>query len=147
MGDWRKMGHAMRRRQGDPSSHFGGSTGGVQMDEVQGALGSMVQGGRAPIGPDIAGALIGNLSGNPSHNPAMVKSKYAMQITDPAYGPTNSRINTMNNSTERLGASFGIKSNYAPTLDPSAGQTQANGKTVPSSFPRTQGAFDAGVQA
>ena len=147
MGDWRKMGHGMRRRQGSPSSHLDGSTGGVLMDDMQGALGSMVQGGRAPIGPDVASAVIGSLSSNPSHNPDMVRAKYAMQLTDPALSGTGARTPITNNSTERMGASFGVKANYAPTIDPSAGQTQANGKIVPSSFPRTEAAFGAGVQA
>ena len=149
MGDWRVMGHGMRRRQGAPSSTHGAAhaTGGIGMDESAAALGSMVQGARAPIGPDVVGAVLGSIQGNPSHNPDMVRAKYQMQISDPAFGPTNTRVHVVNNSTERNGAAFSVKATAAPTLDPSAGQTQAAGKIVPSSFPRTDVAFGAGVQA
>jgi hypothetical protein len=149
MGDWQKMGHGMRRRMGAPSNTFGAAhaTGGIGMDEQSAAMGAASQEGRVAMGPDVASQLIGNLSGNPSHNPDMVRQKYQMQLTDPAMSPTGARKPILNNSTERMGAAFSVKQNYAPMIDPSAGHTQAAGKIVPSSFPRADQAFGAGVGA
>ena len=110
-------------------------------------MSAMNQGARAPIGPDVVASVLGNISGNPSHNPDMVRAKYQMKLIDPAFGPANARTAVQANSTERMGASFGISTAVAPTIDPSAGHTQASGKIVPSSFPRTEDAFSAGAQA
>ncbi len=114
-------------------------------DDMKIALSSMVQGARAPMGPDPVSSVVGNLSGNASHNPDMVRAKYQMQVSDPAFGPTNRRTPVVNNSTERNGAAFSVKTNFAPLVDPSAGETQANGKIVPSSYPRSDKAFGAGI--
>lgn len=149
MGDWRKMGHGMRRRQGAPSSTYGAAsaTGGINMDGSQEALNSMNQGARTPIGANVPAAVLGSVGGNSPHNPDMVRAKYAMQLQDPALGPTDSRKPVVNNSTERMGAAFGIKANHAPIVEHAAGATQANGKVVPSSFPRSDVAFGVGMQA
>lgn len=149
MGDWRKMGHGMRRRMGAPASHHESalSLGGVGMDDQLGPLNAMHQGARAPIGPDVVSAVLGSIHGNPAHNPDMVRAKYQMKLSDPAFQPYGIKAAVVNNSTERMGASFGISTNVAPTVEPAAGQIQANGKIVPSSFPRSDVAFAAGAQA
>ena len=147
MAKWTDMGHAMRRRTGAPSSHLeaaGPSTNrGHETSEEQYETAKTQNSPRASIGEEPMGSS-DNLDN--SMSPAQDVDDYAgkaakgtkgtmvgkknTQSQDPTgYGAGN-RTNVLYN--ERLGASYRVSVPYTPTVDPTAGPTMANARTIPS---------------
>lgn len=136
MASWSDQGHGMRRRSGAPSNHL--ESAGKSMarthqtsDEAYsdaGAAGNV----RIPVGnavttTDYTGTLV------PKKN---------TQAGDPTSGGKSNRANI-----ERIGASYRIqpKSTFVQ-IDPAAGPTMANARTIPSIQGRANPNFESGIQ-
>jgi hypothetical protein len=148
MGKWVDMGHAMRRRIGAPSNHLesAGPTAGRahETSEEQYETAKAQNSPRASIGDEPMGSHenIEN-SMSPSQDaddyaakaaaPAKgtMRPKGNVQAQDPTgYGGVGHRNNVMYN--ERLGAAYRVSVPFTPTVDPAAGPTMANARTIPS---------------
>lgn len=129
MASWADQGHAMRRREGNPSSHL--ESAGKSMarthqtsDEAYEAAGK-VKGTRIPMsGTDMTSVdeiNKGQLRGT------LVKKK-STQAADPTYGGKANRTNI-----EKVGASYRVTAKVdSPLVDPAVGPTMANARIVPS---------------
>jgi hypothetical protein len=147
MAKWTDMGHAMRRRMGAPSSHLeaaGPSTSRKhETSEEQYETAKTQNSPRASIGEEPM-ANSDNLDN--SMSPVQDVDDYAgkaakgtkgtmvpkksTQSMDPTAGGKANRTNVA--YTERLGASYRVSVPYTPTVDPTAGPTMANARTIPS---------------
>ncbi len=126
MSDYRKMGHAMRRRAGAASNHVDGA-GKKTSVEMPDNLQSMIAGGSARIA---VGAVVGKLM--PKKN---------TQAADPAVmgaKPRRTPVKVDAGSSERMGAKHTVTAKM-PTIDPAAGATMANARIVPSTMGARQG--------
>ena len=126
MSDYRKQGHAMRRRAGASSNHMDGA-GKKTTVEMPDNLQSMIAGGSARIA---VGAVVGKLM--PKKN---------TQAGDPSVmgaKPRRTPVKVDANTAERLSAKHPISAKM-PTIDPAAGATMANARIVPSTMGARQG--------
>ena len=126
MSDYRKQGHAMRRRAGASSNHMDGA-GKKTTVEMPDNLQSMIAGGSARIA---VGAVVGKLM--PKKN---------TQAGDPSVmgaKPRRTPVKVDASSSERLSAKHTISAKM-PTIDPAAGATMANARIVPSTMGARQG--------
>ena len=158
MAKWTDMGHAMRRRMGAPSSHLeaaGPSTSRKhETSEEQYETAKTQNSPRASIGEEPM-ANSDNLDN--SMSPVQDVDDYAgkaakgtkgtmvpkksTQSMDPTAGGKANRTNVL--YTERLGASYRVSVPYTPTVDPTAGPTMANARTIPSVMGRQNTNFQA----
>lgn len=140
MTNWRSAGHAVRRRQGDPSAHIDsvGIGARVNLPTPEEALAGMARVGspRVPMGND----AIPNPNVVPVLRGTLVPKGHS-KTQDPYVGPTNHRQNV---SQETLGAAHTIAVSTPPMTDPSAGATQANGHIIPSATTRSESFVDGG---
>ena len=124
MASWADQGHAMRRREGNPSSHLesaGKSTARSHQtsDEAYESAGK-VMGTRVPMN-SMDEINKGQLKGT------LVKKK-STQASDPTYGGKANRKNI-----EKIGASYRVTAKVdSPLIDPAVGPTMANARIVPS---------------
>ena len=119
MSDYRKMGHAMRRRAGAASNHMDGAGKKTSVD-VPNLIEQHITAESAKLS---VGAVRGTLV--PKKN---------TQAADPtAGGKSGGRTPILNAGGERLGAAYRIKSRYSVS-SPEAGATMANGRIVPSTM-------------
>jgi hypothetical protein len=121
MSDYRKMGHAMRRRAGAASNHMDGAGKKTSVD-VPSVIEQHITAGSARLS---VGAVRGTLI--PKKN---------TQAGDPTVmGPKPRRtpVQVDASSSERLGAAYRVKSRYSVS-SPEAGATMANGRVVPSTM-------------
>ena len=119
MSDYRKMGHAMRRRAGAASNHMDGAGKKTSVD-VPNVIEQHITAGSAKLS---VGAVKGTLV--PKKN---------TQAADPtAGGKSGGRPAILNAGGERLGAAYRVKSKYSVS-SPEAGATMANGRIVPSTM-------------
>ena len=136
MASWADKGHAMRRRDGDPSNHLESAGNSMARShqtseeayEAANAAGSV----RIPIGAaHVDTALTGTLV--PKKN---------TQAADPTAGGKANRANI-----ENIGASYRIqpKSTFVQ-LDPAAGPTMASARVIPSVQGRANPNFESGIQ-
>ena len=159
MPKWVDMGHAMRRRIGAPSNHFesAGPTNGRSHDtseeQYEDAKGKNSP--RASIGDEPMGSheYVEN-SMSPEQDVDMYESKAAKpakgkmmpkgnrQAQDPTIMNKGNRSNVM---AERGGAQYRVSVPYTPTVDPAAGPTMANARTVPSVQGRQNPNFTDGM--
>lgn len=119
MSDYRKMGHAMRRRAGAASNHMDGAGKKTSVD-VPNVIEQHITAGSAKLS---VGAVKGTLV--PKKN---------TQAADPtAGGKSGGRPAILNAGGERLGAAYRVKSKYSVS-SPEAAATMANGRIVPSTM-------------
>lgn len=125
MSDYRKMGHAMRRRAGAASSHMDGAGKKTSVD-VPDVVSDLLSSGSARFS---VGAVRGKLM--PKKN---------TQAGDPTVMGAKPRRTPVkvDASNERMGACCKISAS-SPTIDPAAGATMANARTVPSTMGARQG--------
>jgi hypothetical protein len=119
MSDFRKMGHAMRRRAGAASNHIAGAGKNTSVD-VPSVIDQHITAGSAKLA---VGAVRGTLV--PKKN---------TQASDPSVmGPRGARATILNVGGEVLGAAYRIKSKLSVS-SPESAATQANGRVVPSTM-------------
>jgi hypothetical protein len=119
MSDYRKMGHAMRRRAGAASNHMDGAGKKTSVD-VPNLIEQHITAESAKLS---VGAVRGTLI--PKKN---------TQAADPtAGGKSGGRPAILNAGGERLGAAYRVKSRYSVS-SPEAGATMAAGRIVPSTM-------------
>lgn len=131
------IGHAMRRRNGTPSSSLEAAgnmknRNHVTHEEAYEAAGQ-VGSPRLPMSatPTPRGTLM------PKHN---------TQAADP--NNPGSKVNRVNLPyQERNGAQYRISVPFTPTIDPSAGPTMANARIIPSVAGRVNPNFQGGIEA
>ena len=129
MAMWADKGHAMRRRDGDPSSHLesaGKSTARVHQtsDEAYESAGKVMS-SRVPM---TDGGMNSVDEVNKSQLKGTLVKKKSTQAADPTYGGKANRKNI-----EKAGASYRITAKVdSPLVDPSVGPTMANARIVPS---------------
>jgi hypothetical protein len=129
MAMWADKGHAMRRRDGDPSSHLesaGKSTARVHQtsDEAYESAGKVMS-SRVPMND---GGMTSVDEVNKSQMKGTLVKKKSTQAADPTYGGKANRQNI-----EKAGASYRITAKVdSPLVDPSVGPTMANARIVPS---------------
>lgn len=117
------VGHAMRRRNGTPSSTLeaaGNMKARNHMTHHE-AVDAAAQVGSPRLPMSAAPALQGTLV-----------PKKSTQAMDPTAGGKANRQNI-----ERIGATYRITVPFTPTIDPAAGPTMANAKMIPSVSGRT----------
>lgn len=130
MSDYRKMGHAMRRRAGAASNHMAGAGKNTSVD-VPSVIDQHITAGSAKLS---VGAVSGTLI--PKKN---------TQAADPTVmGPKERRTPVLNAGGERLGAAYRIKSRYSVS-SPETAATMANGRVVPSTMGSRQN-FSSGAE-
>jgi hypothetical protein len=130
MASWADQGHAMRRREGNPSSHL--ESAGKTMarthqtsDEAYEAAGKNM-GTRVPMN-DMSSMDEINKSQMKGLKGTLVKKK-STQAADPTYGGKANRTNI-----EKIGASYRVTAKVdSPLIDPAVGPTMANARTIPS---------------
>lgn len=128
MSDFRKMGHAMRRRAGASSNHME-AAGKKTSVAVPNVIDQHITASSAKLA---VGAVSGTLM-----------PKKTAKAGDPAVmGPKERRTPVLNVGGERLGAAYTVKSQFSVS-DPSAGQTMRNARIVPSTMGARQGMFDS----
>jgi hypothetical protein len=130
MAKWTDQGHAMRRREGNPSSHLD-STGTSSTrihptsDEAYESAGKVMS-SRVPT-PDNGGMTSVDEINKSQLRGTLVPRKNT-QAADPTYGGKANRQNI-----EKVGASYRVTAKVdSPLIDPSVGPTLANGRIVPS---------------
>jgi len=140
-----KLGHAMRRRMGVPSSYS--QTAGKNMDRMHKtsdehyADHSAAGSARIPMGSDVY-----NVEAVAPEMGTLIPKKN-VQAGDPVNPGSKSgrRTPVLNPGGERLGAAYAPKATYA-TIDPAAGLTMRNARVIPSVAGRATPNFGMGIQ-
>jgi hypothetical protein len=129
MASWADQGHAMRRREGNPSSHLesaGKSTARVHQtsDEAYESAGKVMS-SRVPM---TNGGMNSVDEVNKSQMKGTLIKKKSTQAADPTAGGKANRTNM-----EKIGASYRVTAKVdSPLVDPAVGPTMANARIVPS---------------
>ena len=144
MARWTDIGHAMRRRMGAPSNH--NEAAGKSMAKELSPEQVIASGARAYMGRE-AGSFT-----SPSAKPAVGKlmPKKNTQAANPTAGGKANRTNMLAGdaaASERMGARYRASVRFAPTIDPAAGPTMANARTVKSVSGRQSPNFDDGMNS
>ena len=161
MAKWVDMGHAMRRRIGAPSNHFesAGPTNGRmhETSEEQYETAKQQNSPRASIGEEPMGSNNIENSMSPGQDADDHMGKAAKPVRgkmvnsgnskseDPTIMNKANRTNVLYN--ERMGASYRVSVPFTPTVDPAAGPTMANARTVPSVQGRQNPNFQGGMDS
>jgi hypothetical protein len=153
----------MRRRMGAPSNHFeaAGATNGRshETSAEQYETAKQQNSPRASIGEEPMGTP-DNIEN--SMSPGQDADTYAGKAAKPArgklvqkgnsksedptgYGGGANRQNVMYN--ERMGAQYRVSIPFTPTVDPVAGPTMANARTIPSVLGRQNPNFQGGMES
>ena len=149
MASWTSVGHAMRRRMGAPSNHH--EEKGRIMERNHMTPEEVISSAEhANSARRYVGQSIGFSS--PSAAPATGKlmPKKNTQASDPTAGGKANRKNVSAGTaeqSERMGARHRVAVNFAPTIDPAAGPTMANAKTVRSVSGRQNPNFTDGMNS
>lgn len=158
MAKWTDTGHGMRRRMGAPMSSL--EAAGPANDrqhmtsEEHYDRAKQQDSPRISMGEDQVKDANDVMSGGQDADDYMAKAaspakgmlrpKGNVQAQDPTgYGGVGHRNNVMYN--ERLGASYRVSVPYTPTVDPTAGPTMANARTIPSVLGRQNPNFMGAV--
>jgi len=155
MAKWTDMGHAMRRRIGAPSNHLeaAGPTNGrshATSDEHY-EMAKTADSPRVAVGDSDVDthSFISDEQDADDHTGKAAPSMHGMtpkkntQYMDPTAGGKANRKNVLYN--ERMGAQYRVSAPYSPTVDPTAGPTMANARTVPSVQGRQNPNFQSGM--
>lgn len=141
------IGHNARRRAGIPSNPL--ETVGKRMrthKTAEESTADAAASGSARISVGTAQA-VGNLVAGDFRGTLMPKKNVqAGDPTNPGSKP-GGRPAVLNAGGERLGSAYKVKASLGVTIDPSAGQTMANAKIIPSVAGRANPNFEAGIQA
>ena len=149
MASWTSVGHAMRRRMGAPSNHHE-EKGRIMARNHMTPEEVISSAEHASSARRYVGQSVGFSA--PSATPATGKlmPKKNTQAADPTAGGKANRKNVSAGnaaSSERMGARYRTAVNFAPTIDPAAGPTMANAKTVKSVAGRQAPNFDDGMNS
>jgi hypothetical protein len=146
MAKWSDTGHAMRRRMGAPSSHHESAGKSMARNHMSPkeilASAEHANSSRRYMGMDAM--QVNNVSGTPQAGTLIGKKN--TQAGDPTAGGKANRQNIPSGNaaqSERSGARFRI-SVSTPMVDPAAGPTMANARTVPA-VPGQSGNFVTGM--
>ena len=149
MASWTSLGHAMRRRMGAPSNHHeaaGKSMARNHMtpEEVI-ASAEHANSARKYVGQTASFT-------SPSASPAKgtLIGKKNVQAGDSTIANKANRQNVPAGNaaaSERMGARYRTKVNFAPTIAPEAGPTMQSAKMVPSVSGRQAPNFDDGMNS
>ena len=120
MATWSDMGHAMRRRMGNPSSHHGSAGKSMNNTTPEQIIAS---GGRAYMGSDAS--MFNNVSGSPAVGKLMPRNN--TQASDPVIANKANRQNV-----ERKGAQHRVTARMPAPINIEASATMMNGRIVPS---------------
>jgi len=149
MASWTSMGHAMRRRMGAPSNHH--EEAGKNMARNHMTPEEVISSAEHK---NSARRYVGQSVGfsSPSAAPAKgtLMPKKNTQAADPTAGGKANRTNMLAGdavASERMGARYRTTVNFAPTIDPAAGPTMANAKTVRSVAGRQAPNFGDGMSS
>jgi len=149
MASWTSMGHAMRRRMGAPSNHH--EEAGKSMARNHMTPEEVISSAEHK---NSARRYVGQSVGfsSPSAAPAKgtLMPKKNTQAADPTAGGKANRTNMLAGdaaSSERMGARYRTTVNFAPTIDPAAGPTMANAKTIKSVAGRQAPNFGDGMSS
>jgi hypothetical protein len=109
------------------------------------ALAGMAKQGRQPMMKE----GIGFSSPSASPKAGTLVPKKGAQAGDPygSKGAPRSNVQASLPAQDRNGAAYSIKARYTKLTDPSAGQTQANGKIIKTAVKRDRTNFDSGAGA
>jgi hypothetical protein len=147
MAKWTDLGHAMRRRMGAPSSHLEAAgksmTRNHMTPEEVIASAEHANSARRYMSMDAAKSASPVM---PERGTAIAKKN--TQASDPTSGGKANRKNISAGNavqSERMGAKFRVTASV-PSVDPAAGPTMANAKTVPSVMGQS-GNFDTGMNS
>ena len=149
MASWTSLGHAMRRRMGAPSNHHEAAGKSMARNHMtpEEVLSSAEHknSARKYVGQDASFT-------SPSAKPAKgtLIGKKNTQASDPtAGGKANKKNVSAGNAaaSERMGARYRTKVNFAPTIAPEAGPTMQSAKMVPSVAGRQAPNFDDGMNS
>lgn len=155
MAKWTDMGHAMRRRVGAPSNHLesAGPTSGRMHDtaDEQFEMAKSADSPRISVGEDEMDSHTfmsdeqdaDDYTGKAAKPMANLMPKKNTQSQDPTIMNKANRKNVA--YSERMGASYRVSVPYTPTVDPVAGPTMANARTVPSVQGRQNPNFQGGM--
>lgn len=128
MASWSDQGHAMRRREGNPSSHL--ESAGKSMARTHQTSDEAYEGAGKSLSSRVP--MMDSMSSVDEINKRQLKGtlvkKKSTQAADPTYGGKANRANI-----EKAGASYRITAKVdSPLIDPAVGPTMANARTVPS---------------
>lgn len=129
MAMWADKGHAMRRREGDPSSHLesagkSNARSHQTSDEAYESAGKVMS-SRVPM---TDGGMNSMDEINKSQLKGTLIKKKSTQAADPTAGGKANRTNI-----EKIGASYRVTAKVdSPLVDPAVGPTMANSRIVPS---------------
>jgi len=149
MASWTSLGHAMRRRMGAPSNHH--EAAGNSMDrnhmtpEEVIASAEHANSARKYVGQT---AQFTSPSAAPSKGTLIGKKN--TQASDPTAGGKANKSNVPAGNaaaSERMGARYRTKVNFAPTIAPEAGPTMQSAKMVPSVSGRQAPNFNDGMNS
>jgi hypothetical protein len=145
--DWRSQGSAQRRRMGAHSNHYEAGATNMAASNIptpEEALAGMARIGspREPMG--MAGFSFSAPSASPETGTIMPKGH--SKSVDPSVMNTGPGTRPYA-AYDRNGAHYGVAVMYRATMDPSAGQTQANARIVPSVAMRSNPNFAMGIEA
>lgn len=148
MPSWSDLGHAMRRRMGAPSSHHEsvGKDMGKKFLTPEEIIASAehANSARKYVGTSYSGVT--DISAKPLKGKLIPKKN--TQAGDPTITNKANRKNVLakNPGSERAGAKFRVVAKM-PSVDPTAGPTLANAKTVPSVAGRQNPNFGDGMNS
>lgn len=134
MAKWTDRGHAMRRREGAPTSHLeaaGPSTGrDHDTAEEQYEMAKNQHSARVSVGDNVMDGADEALSKSVAPLKGSLVAKKNTQAGDPTAGGKANRSNVQYG--EKLGASYRVSGLYAPQVDPAAGPTMQSARVIPS---------------
>ena len=148
MANWRSSGSAVRRREGAPASHMDSLSAAiprVNLPTPEEALAGMarVGSGRIPMGTSTI-TDFANANAVPPLRGELVPKTGNIKTGDPYIVPGMKPRTNVAWGSERSGAAYRITAVMAPTIDPAASATQANGRIIPSVINRS-GSWADGV--
>lgn len=137
--------HALRRRRGISPNYLEAAGKSMNREHATHEEGFQMaasqDSARVPMGTSAYNVQGDEQSGD--QFAGMLRPRGGAQAGDPAQQGVGIRQQTM----ERLGSSYQIKSMYAPPMDPTAGPTMANARIVPSVRGRNTPNFEMGEQS
>lgn len=147
MASWTSMGHAMRRRMGEPSNHLeaAGKTmaRNIMTPEEVIASAEHKNSARKYVGQSTGGFE----AVKPERGTPIAKKN--TQAGDPTAGGKANKTNVLAGNaaaSERMGARYRVNASY-PTVDPAAGATMANAKVISSVMGKQSPNFSDGMQS
>ena len=149
MASWTSVGHAMRRRMGAPSNHHE-EKGRIMAKNHMTPEEVISSAEHANSGRRYVGQSVGFSAPSATPEKGTLIAKKNTQAGDPTIANKANRKNVSAGNavqSERMGARHRVAVNFAPTIDPAAGPTMANAKTVRSVSGRQNPNFTDGMNS